>query len=87
MAQGKELYEKYLASEKNLNDGIRVEGGHVVLLWGGCEYNIEEGRLETERALLGWVYHLSEKAWMDCSKIRKFIAVVRELKGFGQFNL
>lgn len=87
MAQGKELCEKYLSSEKELNGGIKVEDGHVVLLWGGHEYNIEENRLNTERALLWWVFHLSEKSWMDCAKIRKFISVVRGLKGFGQFNL
>ena len=81
MTQAKDLVESCLTYEKMLTEGIRVENGYVVLSWGGYEYNIEESRVDTESALLGWVYHLSEKRWMDGGKIRKFIDFVCGIKG------
>ena len=46
------------------------------LMWDKRGYPIEWVRLDTKEKLLGWVYHLTEKSWMDTTKLRHFIQFV-----------
>jgi hypothetical protein len=45
-------------------------------------YEIDLDRIKTERDLLAWALHLTEKSWMTCSGLNHFITTVGEYKKF-----
>jgi hypothetical protein len=45
-------------------------------------YDIALERIPDKAALLGWVYHLSEKVWVDSDLLREFIERVCAAKGW-----
>jgi hypothetical protein len=48
----------------------------------GCEYELDLDRIKTERDLLAWVFHLVGKPWMRAERIKVFVIVVADIKGF-----
>ena len=56
--------------------GIISDDSGCSLMWNKTGYHIEWVRLDTKEKLLGWVYHLTEKSWMDTTKLRHFIQFV-----------
>ena len=45
---------------------VVIEGNELVIRAAGCaSYRIELARLKNEREILGWVWHLSGKEWMN----------------------
>lgn len=55
---------------------VVIEGNELVIRAAGCApYRIELARLENEREILGWVWHLSGKEWMNRALIGQFIEV------------
>ena len=55
---------------------VVIEGNELVIRAAGCAPDrIELARLENEREILGWVWHLSGKEWMNRALIGEFIEV------------
>lgn len=61
------------------------EDGKWVTING--DYEIELLRIRTERDLLAWVLHLTEKSWMTAGAIHAFVSGVGKLKNFSLFGL
>jgi hypothetical protein len=55
--------------------------------WKLPSYEVDLSRIKTERDLLAWALHLSEKNWMTCSLLNEFIAVVGKHKRFKLYGL
>ncbi len=68
-------------AEYNIPNHIRFENGCFVIDYGGYDYDIDAGQIKTTADLLEWVLHLSEKLWMDVSRLRYFVALVAEKNG------
>lgn len=63
-------------------EGIKIQDGYVTLSWSGADYDIALSRIKNERDLLAWAYHLSDKTWMNTTRIGLFVALVASHKGF-----
>lgn len=50
-------------------------------------YEIDLNRIKTERDLLAWVRHLSEKSWITRDDLTEFITQVGEYKHFKIYGL
>lgn len=62
---------------------IRVElQGDCVVLDVEYPYEITLDRVPNHAALVEWIYHLSEKTWVDSHVIASFIHVVCKAKGW-----
>lgn len=51
------------------------------------DYEIDLNRIKTERDLLAWVAHLTEKSWVTTTILGKFIKLVAEKKGLNVHGL
>jgi hypothetical protein len=50
-------------------------------------YHIALSRISSKEALLGWVYHLCRKPWMDRKYLAEFIKRVCKIKGWKHGSL
>ena len=57
---------------------IYVEDGYLILNYS-YEYDIALDRLQTEKDILGWVFHLAGKNWMNAHRIQNFIEKCSEV--------
>ena len=55
---------------------------HLIIRYGGYDYEIAWNRIKTEGHLLSWVTHLLEKIWMDQWKMIDLIRYVESIKGW-----
>lgn len=78
---GSEEFWKILNEHEEEKAKVEIKDGYVTLRFEG-EYDIALSRIETERALLCWVNHLSEKEWMTSYRLNIFIERVAEFRGF-----
>ena len=42
----------------------------MTLYWGGYEYNIAAGRIDTISKAYGWILHVTEKSWRGTTNER-----------------
>lgn len=70
-----DLLKRVQEQEEVLGKQVYVVDGHVVINVE-YEYNIELSRCDTAEKLLHWIWHLTEKTWMNTSVMRRFIEVV-----------
>lgn len=49
-------------------------------------YPIAAKRIKTQKRLLHWIVHLSEKGWFDNEMLRDFIAAVFWVNGWGDYH-
>lgn len=75
-----------LMTEAPDEKGACIEGGFVRLSWGG-NYDIKLSRIKTRKDLLKWVIQLGPKRWMTANRMRHFVAVVMDAKGWEQYGL
>ena len=50
-------------------------------------YEIDLDRIETERDLLAWTLHLTEKTWMNSHRLHRFITKVGRYKNLKIYGL
>ena len=62
--------------EKKDLAGITIDEGWLTITWGGYEYEIELGRIDSAEKLLGWLVHLEEKSWVPKERLILFLKVV-----------
>lgn len=55
---------------------IEITDGYCTIRYGGYDYDIALDRIKNQQELLGWVYHLSEKTWMNGERICDFIDAI-----------
>jgi hypothetical protein len=62
---------------------IQVDKVHglCLLYFTPVPYKIEFKRVKTEAELLSWAVHLSEKIWMDCSRLHDVIEALADANG------
>lgn len=70
-----DLLKRVQEQEEVLGKQVYVVDGHVVINVE-YEYNIELSRCDTAEKLLHWIWHLTEKTWMNTVVMRRFIEVV-----------
>ena len=61
---------------------VHVLDKRTLLLRFLYDYEIDLDRVNSERDLLAWSYHLCSKNWMDTAKLREFIDAVCQIKKF-----
>lgn len=77
------MYSKGFGKKiKKMKDGLQIIDGYVLLTWNGAAYDIALDRISTPEQLLGWVFHLAGKTWMDINKIRYFVGVIADRNGW-----
>ena len=59
-----------------------IAGDEGVIFTFVCDYTVHWNRIENERDLLSWVYHLTEKTWFTPERSRRFMELVAEKNGF-----
>lgn len=65
---------KYLEMLKELERKVLVKNGYITIKTpSGWDYEIELSRICGERAILGWLRHLSEKTWFTSKHACDFI--------------
>lgn len=69
-----------MAATKGRSDDVRVAGDCVYL--DGGRYEIELRRIPNHAAMVEWIFHLSEKTWVDSRVIASFINEVAAAKGW-----
>lgn len=69
---GEDLLNEYNAHREKMNKSFKVrkDGIEIKIRY---PYFIEWSRISTKDMLLKWVFHLSEKSWMDIEYLREFI--------------
>ena len=80
MIDVKKSFDDFQKEMQEVEENILFIDGYCVLRYGGYDYNIELSRLKTERDLLSWVLHLTEKNWMDSRRLMYFIANVARVQ-------
>lgn len=62
--------------------GLTIDQNFIVLKYGGDDYEIARGRINSEDDLLRAVHRLTSKSWMNLARLRHFIErVSREVLG------
>ena len=75
-----ELFEEMNRDMEFLRKSVYVDEGYVVLNVQ-YEYTIPVTSLRSHEAILGWVYHLTEKTWMSRDLLGQFIVVATKAAG------
>ena len=57
------------------------KNGRYITVSHNHDYEIDLNRIKTERDLLAWTLHLSEKSWMTTAGLHEFISVIAKAKG------
>lgn len=74
-----------------LKRGFRFEDDDkwLVIEWGGYDYEVEMSRITTPLQLLGWVSHLGNKSWTDCTaeRLARLVEVVAKKRGWNIYGL
>jgi len=77
--------EGYLKNQEELEKKVVVDGDHILLALpeGKIDewYEIPLSRLETSEQIISWIFHLTEKSWIEKDVFRRFIKVISELRG------
>jgi hypothetical protein len=81
LTKAKEL-EKGVMEIYEIPKHIRLDGDYIVIDYGGYDYDIHKDRVNSQAKLLDWVLHLSEKRWMNCSRLHYFAELAAETNGF-----
>lgn len=72
-------------TSKKLNsefENIEINENEIILKFGRIPYRLNWNELETERSLLNQCYSLIHKEWMTKLRLRLFISLVSEYRGF-----
>jgi hypothetical protein len=81
MFQDMDKLEKEIMAQYDIPKNIYFEDGYFVLKYGGYDYDISAEQIQNTADLLEWTLHLSEKSWMDSSRLRYFVSLVAKTNG------
>lgn len=77
--------EEHLNRQKELAEKVIVDGDHILIALpeGKIDkwYEVPMSGLKTHEQIISWIFHLTEKSWIEKDVLRRFIKVVSELKG------
>jgi len=85
MSLGKVDVAAYLEKERALSEAIKIEGDSLLIalpdgVIDDC-YEISLDSLKSPEQIISWIFHLSEKSWVDRDILRKFIKVITNHRG------
>lgn len=69
---GADDIKQFLEDDKKLEEQVKIIGEHIVINVA-YEYNIPLATCTTHKEVLNWVWHLTEKTWMNQDVTRRFI--------------
>ncbi|EGT4306837.1 hypothetical protein AUM89_17955 [Cronobacter sakazakii] len=70
--------DAYMRHQKAMDEKVYIEEGFVIFKLEETEYEIPLSRLSSQQRLLGWIFHLTEKSWVDIEILRHFMKIVSE---------
>lgn len=68
-----------------LAEQVKIVEGYIVVNVS-YEYNINLETINSAQDVLGWVFHLTEKTWMNTDVLRRFIQVACGARGIEYRN-
>lgn len=78
-------FNEYLRREEELSRIVTVDETHIVIHIPGDhidgDYEIALSTCKTGEQLVSWIFHLTEKQWMDRGILRRFIKVASHHAG------
>lgn len=82
MKTSDELFEKYAEQQQQLERDIKTTKQGVVFCFVDKGYTIAWNRIRSEADLVSWIYHLSGKIWLTQERLRRFLELVADKKGW-----
>lgn len=71
--------------DARLADQVKIVDDYIVINVS-YEYNINLETINNAQDVLGWVFHLTEKTWMNTEVLHRFIQVACGAKGIQYRN-